>query len=102
MISLAELRPKVDLSTMESLRTVKDKAWVQFRHKMGFSRVISRRMRLMDLESSSGKMVKFTREISESPCSMEKARLFTRTEKLQKESGKRTTTELCQQLSVDI
>lgn len=72
MINAEELRPKVVLNTMESSNTVKDKAKVQFRHKMEFYKETSKTMKLMVLESSNGKTEKFMKDSSENQCLMAK------------------------------
>ncbi len=79
----------------------RDKDRVQFKHRMVCLKAISRGMRSTALESSSGKTVKSTKDNSESQCLREREGSFTRMEKSHKASGKRITTELYQQLSVD-
>jgi len=71
-ISLEELKPKVESSTMVNLRMEKDKDKAQSKHKTVYWKEISREMRLMALVDSNGKTVKSTKGNLENQCLTEK------------------------------
>lgn len=87
---------------MENLSMEKERVKEQFKHKMGFYKVILRMIKLMAQESSNGRMEKSMKDNLENLCLMAKERLYIQMEKLHRVNGRKIIINLFQQLELEM